>query len=149
MVYYFAYGSNMDLTQMDSRCPRNYERLEEKAVLEGWEFIINERGVANIRRKENSEVYGLLFKITVRCRNCLDMHENYPKTYDRPKLTIKFRGRDKKTLVYIDKKHTQRGKPRIGYLEKIVRAAGKFKFPKDYIEHLKSFTNLENLKLRR
>ncbi|TVY44480.1 hypothetical protein LOCC1_G003411 [Lachnellula occidentalis] len=43
---YFAYGSNLSLTQMASRCPTStYHAL---AALRGWKWIIGERGYANI-----------------------------------------------------------------------------------------------------
>jgi len=138
MVYYFAYGSNMDLNQMKDRCPRNHKFLDV-GELEGWEFFINQRGVANIIMDENSNVYGLLFEITKRCLNCLDMHENYPELYGRSELSIKFGDKKVDTWVYIDNNFIKVGKPRTNYLERIVEAAEKFKFPKDYIKHLKSF----------
>ncbi|KAB8300284.1 hypothetical protein EYC80_000484 [Monilinia laxa] len=43
---YFAYGSNLSLTQMKSRCPNStYYGL---GLLQGYIWIINERGYANI-----------------------------------------------------------------------------------------------------
>ncbi|ESZ95000.1 AIG2 family protein [Sclerotinia borealis F-4128] len=43
---YFAYGSNLSLTQMHTRCPHStYYGL---GVLYGYRWIINERGYANI-----------------------------------------------------------------------------------------------------
>ncbi|KAA8572454.1 hypothetical protein EYC84_003074 [Monilinia fructicola] len=43
---YFAYGSNLSLTQMKARCPNStYYGL---GVLQGYRWIINQRGYANI-----------------------------------------------------------------------------------------------------
>ncbi len=43
---YFAYGSNLSLTQMSLRCPHStYKSL---ALLRHWRWIINARGYANI-----------------------------------------------------------------------------------------------------
>ncbi|TVY22041.1 hypothetical protein LARI1_G000073 [Lachnellula arida] len=43
---YFAYGSNLSLTQMASRCPTStYHAL---ATLRNWKWVIGERGYANI-----------------------------------------------------------------------------------------------------
>ncbi|TVY28645.1 hypothetical protein LHYA1_G002340 [Lachnellula hyalina] len=45
-ILYFAYGSNLSLTQMASRCPTStYHAL---GALRGWKWIIGERGYANI-----------------------------------------------------------------------------------------------------
>lgn len=140
MANYFAYGSNMDLEQMKTRCPRNYNLLGV-GKLEGWEFFINSRGVANIIMDENSKVYGLLFEITKRCLNCLDMHEGYPKIYGRSELSIRFKGKEINAWVYIDNNFREIGKPRTNYLERIIKVAEnkEFRFPGNYIKHLKSF----------
>lgn len=138
MVLYFAYGSNMDLEQMKARCQRNYKLLGVGA-LGGWEFFINSRGTTNIIMDEGSKLYGLLFEITERCLNCLDMHENYPELYNRSELSIKFKDEEIDAWVYIDNNFIKVGKPRTNYLEKIVETAQKFEFPPDYIKHLKSF----------
>ena len=143
---YFAYGSNMDISQMKCRCPRNHKLLGI-GRLEGWEFFINSRGVGNIILDENAKVYGLLYEITERCLNCLDMHEGYPSIYVRDELSIKFNKTIIESWVYIDKNHIQIGTPRTNnnYLERIVAAAKKFEFPERYTNHLESF--LVNKKL--
>lgn len=139
MELYFAYGSNMDLEQMKARCPRSHKFLGVGELYD-WEFFINSRGVANIIMNGDSEVYGLLFKITERCLNCLDMHEGYPRIYGRLELPVKFGNEEEvNAWVYIDNNFLEVGKPRTNYLERIVEVAQKFEFPEDYIKHLKSF----------
>lgn len=138
MVYYFAYGSNMDLGRMKARCPSSYNLLGP-GVLKGWKFFINSRGVANITQRKNSRVYGLLFEISESCLSSLDSYEGYPDTYDRQKLTILFENKKISAWTYIDGNSTKLGKPKQGYLKKIIKAAEKFKFPKDYTKYLKSF----------
>jgi len=137
-IYYFAYGSNMNPEQMENRCPRNHKLLR-KGTLEGWEFFINSRGVANIIMSENTNVYGLIFEISDRCLNCLDMHEGYPRIYQRDDLPIKFKRESLNAWVYIDKNFIQVGRPRTNYLEPIIDAAIKFNFPGAYITHLQKF----------
>ncbi|KAI6514532.1 hypothetical protein MCOR10_008603 [Pyricularia oryzae] len=43
---YFAYGSNISPTQMESRCPGSIAK--GLALLPDWSFIVNERGFANV-----------------------------------------------------------------------------------------------------
>jgi len=43
---YFAYGSNLWLEQMSSRCPNH--RVVCNAILKGYHWIISERGYANV-----------------------------------------------------------------------------------------------------
>ncbi|KAH8783030.1 hypothetical protein F5883DRAFT_537731 [Diaporthe sp. PMI_573] len=45
-LLYFAFGSNLSSTQMRSRCPGT--KAVGLAFLPGYEFIINERGFANV-----------------------------------------------------------------------------------------------------
>jgi hypothetical protein len=70
---YFAYGSNLSLTQMSSRCPSSlYHSL---GVLKGYKWVIGPRGYANVvkRQKQGDEksgqeeevVYGMLYRITM------------------------------------------------------------------------------------
>jgi len=63
---YFAYGSNLSLTQMSSRCPSStYHSL---GVLKGYRWVIGPRGYANVvpvpSESESEEVYGILYQIT-------------------------------------------------------------------------------------
>jgi len=136
--FYFAYGSNMDLSQMDERCGQGYKVIKS-AVLDGWEFFINTRGVANLILDDKSKVYGLLFEITEDCLKCLDLREGRPTIYNREELGLKNGKRTTKAWVYIDKNFIKIGTPRINYLERIIKSAHDFEFPNSYIEHLKSF----------
>ena len=54
--YYFAYGSNMSKTQMLERCPSAHFR--GVAILDGWEWIINERGFANVVQLDDDDELG-------------------------------------------------------------------------------------------
>ena len=142
---YFAYGSNMDLGQMEARCGNNFKLLG-KAVLEGWEFYINNRSKANIAidtTRPDSVVYGILFKINEDALGSLDRSEGnnkIPKIYDREKEKGNFNGDDVGAWVYVDKNNLGTGKSdQSDYLERIIKTASKFKFPPEYIKHIESF----------
>jgi len=135
----------MDLGQMSERCGDNYKLLGV-AVLEGWEFYINNRHKANIAVDSvdpNAVVYGLLFEINEVARNSLDKYEGYskvPKVYSRIIENISFNGKFVKAWVYFDTNNLMTGKSDItDYLYRIIKVAEKFNFPKPYITHLKSF----------
>ena len=55
-IYYFAYGSNMDMEQMRRRCP-DAKRIDT-AVLHGWKFALDEVGVCHGRSGCRSECAG-------------------------------------------------------------------------------------------
>lgn len=135
---YFAYGSNMDIAQMDIRCPGGYKVLGD-ALLPDFKFIINQRGVANIIPQKESKVFGVLFNLNTTCLGVLDRYEGYPYFYTREKLPIEVKDKIFKPWVYIDKNALEIGKSRTMYLERIILAAESFNFPKDYVDYLKSF----------
>ena len=53
---YFAYGSNLSFSQMNKRCPDNI-RLNV-GRLNGYRWIISNRGYANVIKSENDFVLG-------------------------------------------------------------------------------------------
>jgi len=127
---YYAYGSNMDAEQMLKRCPQSI--FKEKETLSGYQFFINKRGYASIRKKKNSQVWGIIYNISVSDEASLDRYEEYPKIYgklDLPEL---------KAFCYIDLT-PEEGLPKTGYLEKIIKSSQLHSFPKEYIAELKSW----------
>ncbi|MFC1727145.1 gamma-glutamylcyclotransferase family protein [Patescibacteria group bacterium] len=144
-IKYFAYGSNMDLSQMTKRCENNFKLLGV-AKLKGWEFYINNQSKANIAidiTNSNSVVYGLLFEVNKTALGSLDRYEGYnkvPKTYDRDLENIKFKEDEIEAWVYIDKRNLETGKSdSTDYLERIIQASKSLNFPSKYITHLESF----------
>ncbi|KAL5044998.1 hypothetical protein BDW71DRAFT_185277 [Aspergillus fruticulosus] len=91
-TYYFAFGSNMVLTQMAGRCPGS--KVFAKGILPGYRWHINERGVANIvatpPHDGSSVVQGILFTLSPKDISALDKYEGVAKGYyDRILLRVK------------------------------------------------------------
>lgn len=81
---YFAYGSNLNLTQMATRCP-NAKQLGS-AYLPNWRLVF--RGVADIEHSGKSDdllPIGI-WEITDECEKRLDAYEGYPNLYK--KITV-------------------------------------------------------------
>ena len=76
---YFAYGSNMHLTQMADRCPGSI--FKGKGRLLGYRWQINERGVANIVESRNDYVEGVIYEIDQGDRRRLDRNEGVGRGY--------------------------------------------------------------------
>ena len=70
---YFAYGSKMDLTQINNRC----ERAGALGTAEPpfHRFIINSRGAATAVPDRASTVRGLLWRMAKKDERSLDRHE--------------------------------------------------------------------------
>src|SRR4051812_23531921 len=58
---YFAYGSNLSLEQMATRCPSSY--FIGRAVLPDYQWQINQRGFANIVPRSGFSVHGLVYEL--------------------------------------------------------------------------------------
>ncbi|KAF9734707.1 hypothetical protein PMIN06_008045 [Paraphaeosphaeria minitans] len=117
---YFAFGSNLWLAQMRTRCPS--ARYLGVARLPAYTWLINERGYANVvesrtTAKETAEpttttttntaatatatanpnaepttnhVYGLIFTLTPSDETSLDAHEGVPTAYTKEHLPVDF-----------------------------------------------------------
>lgn len=97
-LLYFAFGSNLSTTQMRSRCPG--AKAVGLAFLPGYDFIINERGFANVIPRSDTNttttagdgghgeakdggVYGVLYQLASTAeKERLDRYEGVPKAYE-------------------------------------------------------------------
>ncbi len=136
--YYFAYGSNMDLSQMSQRCPCSI--LAGSAKVCGYRFIINSRGVATVIKEASKNVYGILWRITRNDEQSLDGYEGVKwGTYRKIKIDAEATsGQTISAQIYVAR-DSNIGSPRDGYMERIVAAAKAQKLPNEYIEELSSW----------
>ncbi|KAF2201556.1 hypothetical protein GQ43DRAFT_440491 [Delitschia confertaspora ATCC 74209] len=102
LTIYFGYGSNLWLHQMQLRCPTStYLGL---ARLDGYKWIINDRGYANIVETKDEEnevgtaaeddysncVFGMVYSLQERDEERLDKNEGVPYCYTKEDLECKF-----------------------------------------------------------
>lgn len=117
---YIAYGSNLNLAQMASRCPS--ARVYAKGILNNWELIY--RGAAanshaTIKRKVGSTVPVLVWEIHPKDEYRLDIYEGYPHYYFKKNIMVYIGGKKKKAMVYIMDELQLPGKPSTSYIETI------------------------------
>ncbi|MEJ5173377.1 MAG: gamma-glutamylcyclotransferase family protein [Hydrogenothermaceae bacterium] len=136
-MYYFAYGSNMNLKQMERRCPS--AKFSKRAYLQGYRFVydgysaVRNGPVANIVEDKDSIVWGVLFEIDEDCRNRLDSYEGYPDCYDRKVIKVKDdEGMEYEALVYLRKPRPE-GEPSKVYRNIVLEGARECGLPEDYI----------------
>ena len=97
---YFAYGSNINLGQMEYRCPD--ASVVGSVVLENYELLFRRGGFATIAPKEGEKVQGLLWSVTPECERSLDRYEGYPHFYDKKMVTVRdSEGRSLSVMAYI------------------------------------------------
>ena len=146
--YYLAYGSNCNLDQMEVRCPK--AKPIEPVTLKNYSLTFNGKrngwGVANIRRKNGTDVQGLLWDITSECEKSLDRYEGYPVLYEKKNVTvIRKDGSKVKAMVYVmTKGHEALAQPTDGYFDGILQG-----FMQNGMDTAKLFEALEGVKLKR
>ncbi len=84
-IYYFAYASNIDENIMQSRC-KNSILISTNAVLEGYN-IAND-SFLSIKKSENRNIEGCIYKLNKEDLKKLDVYEGYPFVYNRIKKKI-------------------------------------------------------------
>jgi len=114
-LFYAAYGSNLNLVQMKSRCPKSAPY--KKMILFDWKLSF--KGVADIIPDRGSSVPIGIYKITLSCEEALDKYEDYPVLYKKHYLKIIVDGNVKKVLTYIIDKKYSFGAPPESYFKAI------------------------------
>ncbi len=136
MIYYFAYGSNMNLKLLKKL---KVAVLKNKTgYLRHYTIAFNRYdkdnphiAYANIKKSTNRRVWGRLLKIFKRDLKKLDRWEEYPDSYRRIKLPVTTKNSQTEAIVYIAfvKEHFI-SRPAKNYLKLILEASKQL--PKNY-----------------
>ena len=99
---YIAYGSNLNLPQMEKRCPA----AQVLGASEIKDYALVFRGgrhgaVATIEPCEGSSVPVLLWEITPEDEKALDVYEGYPSFYGKETMELPLAGRTVPAMVYV------------------------------------------------
>lgn len=86
-ILYFAYGSNINLEQMEHRCPD--AQIVGPVTLENYELQFRGHGFATVAPKEGSVVHGLLWKLPPVSEQTLDRYEGYPRHYTKEQVPVR------------------------------------------------------------
>lgn len=137
---YFAYGSNMNSAQMEQRCPRaEYVGI---ARLDGWQFELHERGIANIKPAPGDNVWGVLWMLTDEHCATLDRFEGIAsQVYRRETITVITPTNETlEALVYVGE-NLANGKTRDGYIDTVLVGAREHNLPTEYLQRLAAETH--------
>src|SRR5574343_834201 len=139
-VYYFAYGSNMFLPQMEYRLNGNYQKLGRGILIE-YEFVYNKlrndgSGKANIIKNSSNKVLGVLYKLS---QGSLNIMSKFEKGYSKEYVDVYFNNNKVKAVTYLANKHKDNLLPTKNYKHTILTYAITAKLPKDYINFLSNF----------
>ena len=99
---YIAYGSNLHIKQMTSRC--HTARVAGSDVLEGYRLLFrgyDSRAFATIEPFEGGKVPVLIWAVGDDDEAALDLYEGFPELYRKETLTIQLGGENQEAFVYI------------------------------------------------
>ena len=121
--YYIAYGSNLNVQQMQMRCP--YAKVVGTATLEGWELLFKGSKTGSyltIEECEGGTVPVAVWEVAESDVAALDRYEGFPVFYYKKELRLRCKGiRSGRTkvvtaFVYIMDETRPLGRPTDYYL---------------------------------
>ncbi|POR54227.1 AIG2 family protein [Bosea psychrotolerans] len=143
MPLYFAYGANMDVAAMATRCPRS--KPLGLARLPRHRFIVTRDGYASAVRDPREEVHGVLWDCALSDIRALDKFEDIASgLYVKINQPVIVPGGAKRALVYVGRSG-EVGRPRPGYLEDVIASAKHWALPEAYLAAMNRFLSKPNL----
>ena len=128
-MLYGAYGANLNMANMEVRCPQAKPILGFNLV--GYRLVFN--GVADIIKDKDTKVPIGLWKITKECEKSLDRYEGYPHLYKKIKLKLDVPGfLGQKVMFYVMRRKGV-ALPPASYFNTIAQGYDDFALDKDYL----------------
>jgi cation transport regulator ChaC len=147
-VYYFAYGSNMNVDQMKYRSGNLAEKVETGRLPDhelSFDQFSNryvDGGVATITARPSVDVQGVVWRVPWGTIVALDLDEG-PELYERRSLPVfGLSGRFYSCYVYVGRKKTEMP-PSPSYLAKLIDASKHADLPRSHIEFLERLRRKE------
>lgn len=152
MEMYFAYGSNLDVSQVRARCGGEHVRKVGVGYLPNHRITFTQYyagwggGVADIVKSPTDNVWGIIYELSNNALGMLDTYEGYPHDYTRTKQTILTPGgRVYNAWVYLVKrKDGDFIPPSNRYLDIIKQTAKAAGFPEEYISYLNTIQTVSD-----
>ena len=136
----FMYGEYMNSTNMKFRCTDAL--CSGMAVLSGFRFVINSRGVAALVPDAASQVQGVLWRVTPFDETSVDKTLGYnaeepeKSRCSKKQLTVHTSvGMPVEAVVYFENDTTP-GEPAQSYMQKVISGAAEHAVEKKYIDEV-------------
>ena len=155
-MFYFAYGSNLDWSQMKNRCPS--ASFVGKAILNGYRFGFTRHsrsrdcGVMDIVKEDNGQVWGVVYQIDELDLGKLDRSEGYApgrqkNAYQRIECVVYEDGDKGKPITAntyeVVEKAPETILPNQAYKSLIVNGAAYWHLPEDYLDQLRLIKTID------
>ena len=89
---YIAYGSNLNVRQMKTRCPN--AKNSRYGKLKGWELLFKgskSGSYLTIEKKENAIVPVVIWEVDKTDEKALDRYEGYPTFYYKKDIKVQYK----------------------------------------------------------
>lgn len=138
--YYIAYGSNLNIRQMQMRCPG--ARIIGTSVIEDYQLLFKGSKTGSyltIGPKEGGRVPVAAWEVTESDELALDRYEGYPDFYYKAEMKLPIKGirtgkiRVRDVFVYIMHEERQLGLPSDFYVRTCLEGYHSFGFDAEYI----------------
>ena len=131
MKYYLAYGSNLNIRQMQMRCPG--ARPVGTMVLKGYELLFKGSKTGSyltIEKKRGGKVPVGIWQVTEQHEKALDRYEGFPVFYYKKEIPIT---EGRKAFVYIMHEDRPMGLPTCRYVSTCLEGYRNFGFDEDVL----------------
>jgi len=143
MVWYFAYGSNLDMDRLRSRIGR--WQAAKKAALKDYRLSFDSRGKADILEQRGERVWGTVYKVTEAQLKILDDFEGvHSGVYKRVRVNVECDGKTEHAIAYVKVEKTSFHPPNDEYLNYILRGLKQHGYDEETIEAVRAAARQRN-----
>ena len=138
--YYIAYGSNLNVRQMRTRCPN--ATILGTALLDGWELMFRGSKTGSyltIEEHEGGRVPVVVWEVTASDETALDRYEGYPVFYQKREFKLRCKGirtdkrRNVTAFAYVMSEGRQISIPSAAYMHTCLEGYDIFRFDKNIL----------------
>ena len=138
--YYIAYGSNLHVRQMRTRCPG--ATILGKANLKDWELLFKGSKTGSyltIEKSEGGTVPAVIWEVTESDEKALDRYEGFPTFYYKKDIKLRYKGivtgrrRTVNAFAYIMRKDRPIGIPSSFYMRTCLEGYDTFGFDRNVL----------------
>ncbi|GBC69568.1 hypothetical protein HRbin01_01268 [archaeon HR01] len=136
-VWYFAYGSNLDLETMRRKVGSWYEL--KPAILRNYRLVFDHYspswsgGTADVVESEGGIVYGAAYLLDEEQLKILDRFEGVPTSYNRRKVLIEVAGEKLEAFTYVVSNPKKYVRPSEEYLSKVLKGLRRLGYGDDVV----------------
>lgn len=138
MTLYLAYGSNLNVKQMDLRCPSAFPICVTE--LSDYRLTFRSRysrdgAWCNIESCEGAKIYGVIWELEQEDEDALDKYEGFPHQYTKIYIPMMVGPYKEIVMTYQMNEDVRwlEGVPSDNYLQKVAEGYEDFELPMTYL----------------